>query len=215
MSGFAVAMQATSAVAQGIAQYKAGQAQASAARSQAEMLGYNAQVSAKQAEAIRQRGSYEAALIRQAGKRLLAQQRAAYASAGYATSTGTPLAMVAETAKKLEIDRMLKMGEYDVEANKQFSVAAQERVKAASLRGAAGYYEGMGLWGGTTTALTGLGQAYMSGIELGLFKNPYKQKPTTQVGASTATSIPYNTQGTLLTQTPFTFHPSGPTALPF
>lgn len=176
MSEVAVALQAVSSIAQGVAQYRAAEAQSEAAKAQAAALEYNADVSAKEAEAVRQRFSYEAALIRQAGARMLSEQRAAYASRGYATTTGTPLHMVAETARKIETDKMMKLYQGDVEARKQYSAAALEKTKAQSLRSTAGYYTDVGRTGSLLTMTTGLGQAYMTGIDLGLFENPFKSE---------------------------------------
>ncbi len=174
MSEVVVASQAVSSIAQGMAQYRAAEAQAESVKAQAAALEYNAEVSAKEAEAVRQRFSYEAALIRQAGKRLLSEQRAAYASRGYATATGTPLHTVAETARRIETDRLMKLYQGDVEAEKQYSAAALEKTKAQSLRSTAGYYRYVGRTGGLLTTATGLGQAYVTGIDLGLFENPFK-----------------------------------------
>lgn len=215
MSWAPVAIQLASTFMQASAQAKAAGAQAAEARIQSRAFDENARLTEKEAEAIIERGSYEAALIRKMGAKLLAEQRAAYASAGYSTSTGTPLTMASETAKKIEMDRMLKMSEYDVASGKKWSEAEQYRRKAYSLLASADIYERSAKFGTISTMATGLGQAYMSGIELGLFKNPFKQKLTTQPGTSTALSIPYEPTGTLLTQSPRTLPPSHPIALPF
>ena len=181
-SGIAVALQGVSAIARAYAQYQAAEAQAAAARAQAEAMKYNAQVAKQNEEMVRQRTSYEAMLIRRQAAALLAKQKQAYASRGFATTTGTPLAIISETSRKLEEDRAMKMFIGDIEAMRQSSTAKLYNMKARSLLSSAGYYEDVGTWGALTTGLAGLGQTAVTAQELGLFTKP--QKEPTSVATS-------------------------------
>jgi len=176
-SGIAVALQGVSAIARAYAQYQAAEAQAAAARAQAEAMKYNAQVAKQNEEMVKQRTSYEAMLIRRQAAALLAKQRQAYASRGFTTTTGTPLAIISETSRKLEEDRAMKMFIGDIEAMRQSSTAKLYNMKARSLLSSASYYEDVGTWGAFATGLSGLGQTAVSAQELGLFTKP-QEEPT-------------------------------------
>jgi len=173
MSAVAVALQAASVVAGSMAQMQAARSQAEAMRAEAAALEHNANVDISDAEAVRGRGSYEGALIRLAGAKTIARQAAAYVSSGYTASSGTPLAMIADTASAVEMDKALRMAAYDVEASRLVSRAAGEKARAYGLRAGASAVESAGRRGAMLSALTGFGRAYATGIDLGVFSNPF------------------------------------------
>lgn len=151
-----VIAQAMSSILQGYGQYQSGQAQGSALR-------YNAEVAELDAKARREQASYEAQMIRKQGQRIIGAQRNAFASSGFATTSGTPLSVVASTARKAEADARLRQYRGNVESSQLQNQAALMRAKASSV-------ESAGKSAMFGTILTGLGQAYASGEELGIWK---------------------------------------------
>ena len=156
MSQIAVVTQAMSSMLQGYGQYMGAQAEGEALR-------FNATVADMNANAVREKASYEAQMIRKQGAKIISQQRAGYASAGFATTSGTPLAVIASTARKSEMDALLRKYGGDVEAAGLNNQAALLRTKASSV-------ESAGKTAMFGTILTGLGQAYATGEELDIWK---------------------------------------------
>ena len=89
-----------------------GKAADAAARSEQDILNYNAQLKEKEAEAEREAARVEAEQFQKEGRRLLASQKVKYARGGLLTTEGTPALVLEETAQELEFDRMqiLKSG---------------------------------------------------------------------------------------------------------
>jgi regulator of protease activity HflC (stomatin/prohibitin superfamily) len=166
---------------QGYGQYQAGQAQGEALR-------YNAAVAESEAESVREKASYEAQMIRKQGQRIIGAQRAGYGSSGFATTTGTPLSVVTATARRAEADAAMRMYSGNVDSTQLQNQATLMRAKAESAESAGKF----GMWG---SILTGLGQAYMTGNELGLFdKKETKSKKTTTASSSSGNDYGYDWQ---------------------
>jgi hypothetical protein len=119
---------------------------------QAEKVGeYNAKVSENNALADQQRAQYEAGLIRDDKKRILGTQLAAQAANGLSVSSGSPVAVLGDTAGNAEMDVLARLygGESSAVANQNsaaLSRAEGKAQKSASIIGAG------------TTLLTGLGK---------------------------------------------------------
>lgn len=156
MSEIVVITQAMSTMLQGYGSYMGAQAEGEALR-------FNAKVNELNAQAVREKASYEAQMIRKQGARVMSAQKAGYASSGFATTSGTPLAVVAATARRSEMDALLRKYGGDVEAAGFTNQAALLRAKADSVESAGK----TALWG---TILTGAGQAYATGSELDIWK---------------------------------------------
>lgn len=145
-------LQALSMVQQGRAAREAGETQeAIAAR--------NALLAERQAEAEQQAAVAEAKRQREEGEELLARQRALFAKGRVEISRGTPLAVVVDTAKKLEADRLNILREGAISAAQRKGQAEVLRLqgKAAKRRGRAAGRGAMLAAGGTI--LTSVGQA--------------------------------------------------------
>ena len=70
---------------------------------------YNAQVAENNAEAERQRAGYEAELMKDRKRQIIGAQRAAGAAAGLDITTGTPVAVLGDTAKQSEMDILARL----------------------------------------------------------------------------------------------------------
>lgn len=92
----AVAAVAAAGVA-AYSQYQQGQAQNAAQK-------YNAKVAENQALAARQQAEFAANQQRERSRRLIANERALYGTAGVDVSAGSPLLVVADSAKQAELD---------------------------------------------------------------------------------------------------------------
>ena len=115
---------------------------------------YNAAVAERDAEEARKIAEYEAEQTRKEGQKLLSAQQARYASSGV-TFEGSPLLLMEETAKEIELDALMTERTGEVTAQKYTTEAALSRMKGSSAN-TAGYY------GAGSTLLTGAGQAASS-----------------------------------------------------
>lgn len=70
---------------------------------------YNSKVAENNAQAERQRASYEANLQRENVRRVIGAQRAAGASSGLDITSGTPVAVLGDTAKAGEMDVLARL----------------------------------------------------------------------------------------------------------
>jgi hypothetical protein len=101
-------------------------------------------------------GRQEEREFRESGEEFKREQRAALGAAGAVMGAGSPLALQAETARKIEEDAMKIRREY------------QYRAKQVKRKGAAEMAAGIAGMG--TTFLSGLGQTYGFGQEKGWWK---------------------------------------------
>ncbi|HXG17186.1 MAG TPA: hypothetical protein VNK50_13120 [Calidithermus sp.] len=91
----ALAATATALTAYGV--YQQGQAQAAAMR-------YNARLAEQQALASRQAAAFEAERARERSRRLLARARAIYGTTGVEVNEGSPLLVLADSARQAELE---------------------------------------------------------------------------------------------------------------
>ena len=70
---------------------------------------YNAKVAENNATAERQRAAYEASITRDRVKQVMGAQRAAAASSGLDVQSGTPVAVLGDTAKSGELDVLARL----------------------------------------------------------------------------------------------------------
>ena len=94
-----IAVSVAAAAAQAYSIYQTGQSQAAAAR-------YNRQVAQNQATLARQQAALEEETTREKQRRFMAAQRAAFGAAGV-TEEGSPLLVMADTARQAERDLQL------------------------------------------------------------------------------------------------------------
>lgn len=137
-----VALGLMSVVGAGISAYgsiREGQDQAQASR-------YNADVARQQATMIEQSGALEAEDKRRQALRLTKRQTALYAASGV-TLSGSPLAVMIDSAAEGELDA--RISEYNTKVG-----ASQARSQAGYDEMQAGMYERGGLYKAGTTLLT-------------------------------------------------------------
>ena len=138
---------------------------------------YNAKVLAEQAKAEQQKADYEASLLKRNAEKLKARQRHAYLSSGVDVSEGTPLIVMSEQAKELEMDAMAIRYGGNVEAARARQAARYSRYQGKSGQRA-------GYWNAGSSLLTGMGRAASSA---GSFKgggtntDPWSKIPTGDV----------------------------------
>lgn len=101
-SGIGTALGALGTVAGAVGAVQAG--------NQANEVGkYNAQVAENNAAAERQRAAYEAGITRDRVRQVIGAQRAAGASSGLDIQSGTPVAVLGDTAKQGELDVLARL----------------------------------------------------------------------------------------------------------
>ena len=123
-----------------------------AGEAQKDLADYNAEVEAENAKAARQKAAYEEGLIREQGAKLRARQRVAFLASGVDLSEGTPLEVLGEQAKTLEMDAAAIRYGGNVEAIKAKQRGDMYRIKGAQDK-QAGYYNA------GSSLLTGAGRA--------------------------------------------------------
>jgi hypothetical protein len=101
-SGIGTALGAIGTVASAVGAVQAG--------GQADAVGkYNAQVAENNAAAERQRAAYEAGITRDRVRQIVGAQRAAGAASGLDIQSGTPVAVLGDTAKQGELDVLARL----------------------------------------------------------------------------------------------------------
>jgi hypothetical protein len=101
-SGIGTALSAAGAVA--------GAAGSIAAGNQAAAVGeYNAKVAENNAVAARQQAAYEAGITRDRVRQVIGAQRAAAAASGLDVQSGTPVAVLGDTAEQGELDVLARL----------------------------------------------------------------------------------------------------------
>lgn len=133
-----IALGATGLGMQLAGQYRAGQAAEAQAESEAAMREYNARLAEREAAEAQEAAAFEERKLRKGGERLKATQRARIAKAGV-TFEGSPLDVMAETARELEMDALLIRRGGQLGAQRFTAEAALSRLagKSALLRGRA------------------------------------------------------------------------------
>lgn len=162
---------AATAVAGAIGQ---GQAAAKTAR-------YNAAVAENEATAARNMAAFEENRHRRATARLLSSQRAAFGASGVESGSGTPLAVLGESAEQAELDALAIRRAGTVQEAKLRSQAAADRLYA-------GAYSRAGYTGAGTSLLTGLSRVGSFGKGAKLPKT--KTESHLQVAANAAYYTP-------------------------
>lgn len=115
-----------------------------------------AEIEEQQAKAIEEKTRQEEALHRASGERLLSTQRALYGKSGV-EFTGTPLLVMADTARQIELDaRAIKYGG-SIQAAQARNAATLSRTQGSS---AAKNAQTASYFSAGTTLLQGAGQAY-------------------------------------------------------
>lgn len=132
-----------------------GFAARSEAKSAAAIAEYNASVAEREGQAKEAAKEREAEMFQMHARELEAEQVAAYGKSGV-TFRGSPLTVMAETAKNLEIDRQTILQEGRLA--RQFSEyeATGHRMGASAYRTKGRYAMLSGIGGGTGTMLTGM-----------------------------------------------------------
>jgi hypothetical protein len=157
-----------STVVGGIQQSRAAQATAEAQsqsnRAQAEAARRNQQVAEENALATEKAGAWEVEKARLKAIRLAGSQKVGYAKAGVLME-GSPLDVMAETAKNEELDILATQYNYDVQAARYrsqgsyYGSAAQRYDQMSSNQNVPDYMTGTLLKAGTSILTTGAGLA--------------------------------------------------------
>lgn len=95
---------------------------------------YNAQVAENNAQAERQRAGYEAELMKDRQRQIIGAQRAAGAAAGLDITTGTPVAVLGDTAKQSEMDILARLYSGESAATAYQNDAANFRAEGKAQR---------------------------------------------------------------------------------
>lgn len=122
-----------------------------AGQQQQQVANYNAKVAENTATAERQRASYEAGLIEDDKRRVLAMQRAGAASAGLEVSQGTPVAVLGDSAKAGELDILARKYSGEAAATAYGNDATRFRAEGRAASTA-------GIIGGFSSILGGFGK---------------------------------------------------------
>ena len=112
---------------------------------------YNAEVAENNATAERQRAAYEADLTRDNVRRVVGAQRAAGASSGLDITSGTPVAVLGDTAKAGELDVLARLYSGEAAATASMNDAARFRAEGKAQKQA-------GFINAGTTLLSGFGK---------------------------------------------------------
>jgi hypothetical protein len=133
---------------------------------------YNAAVARQQAEIARRNAAYQAYLIERKKRILMGSQEAAYAASGV-TPEGTPLDVLAETARQAELDKLMALYAGETGASfaesraRQYESSGLSDLITGGLRGTlqAGstiltYGQDVGWWGKGSTQVKGPGRLW-------------------------------------------------------
>lgn len=177
---------------QAYGQIQEGKAAAAQAKSEQEILNYNAEIKEREATLEVERAQAEARRFKKEGEVLQGEQRVRLAKGGVLVTTGTPALLLEETARELEADRMSILKEGFLAESFALSEAEGLRFqgRAARARGinirTASRYKAAG------TILSGFGQA-SSLSSTGTAKTTVikRPRPTTTTGGA---NIPTRTR---------------------
>lgn len=123
------------------------------AEQQSKVAKYNAKVAENRAIEERQRAAFAAEQQREANRRVLARQRAAYGAADVEVNAGSPLLVMADSARQAELDAQIILSGGAARASGFTAQSNLDRFQAQNLK-TAGYY------GAGTTLLSGGARAY-------------------------------------------------------
>ena len=154
MPMLAIGLQVASTVAQASAMRAQGEAQNAAAQA-------NAAAAEQAAKAVRQKGSFEAGLLRERGQSTLSTQRSRYGMSGVAMS-GSALDVALATARDVEMDSLA--AKYNTEIS-----ARQSETQADIYRWQGSTAESMADYSANMTLLTGLAGIGMNAFSSGMF----------------------------------------------
>lgn len=133
------------------------------ARFQSDMADYNAKMAEQEAATERERGSAQAADLRDRMRRTLADQRVALASAGVTFDSGSPLALLGDTAAEGELDQEQARWNAEMRARGYDAQSLSERSQGKIARSSGNY-------GAAGSLLTGASNAFQTGVSSGVLK---------------------------------------------
>lgn len=147
-------------------QIQAGKAAEAQAKSEQDILNFNAEQKIKEAEAEREAARVAAKKFEERGRRLLGTQRVALAKGGVLSTVGTPALLLEETAQELEAERIDILTEGFARAQFRVSEAVGLRFQGVSARARGKALKRGAQLAATGTLLTGLGSAALAGRTL-------------------------------------------------
>jgi hypothetical protein len=136
-----------------------GQAAKQEAQNAAAIMEYNAKVAEQEGKAQQMRASFEADKHSAMGEQLLAEQNVGFGRAGVLSGTGTAQVVRTETAKQLELDRLMILREGQEAVRGANARAAGMRLQGSSYRMQAKNAGRAGVLSATGTVLSGIGSA--------------------------------------------------------
>lgn len=133
------------------------------ARFQSGMADYNAKLADQQAATAREQGSAQAAELRDRMRRTIADQRVALANSGVTLDSGSPLALLGDTAAEGQLDQEQARWNAEMKARGFDTQGLSERLQGRLAR-SSGAYNAAG------SLLTGASNAFQMGISSGALK---------------------------------------------
>jgi hypothetical protein len=168
----------------GLSQYRQGQAAAAQAKGQAQISNYNAQVADANAEAIKQKSTFDQVRALKTGRRIMGKVRGRLGAAGAVLSEGAPADVVAEQGFENALDVALIGHEGLVGAKRQRSAAALSRFEAANFLQSARNAQVAAGFNVASTLLTGFGGM----ASMGMFSSGSNPSSTFQTGGDSSTA---------------------------
>ena len=147
--------------------YQQGQAAAQEAQNAATIMDYNAKAAEQEGKAQQMRASFEADKHSAMGEQLLAEQNVGFGKAGVLSGTGTAQVVRTETAKQLELDRLMILREGQEAVRGANASAAGMRLQGSSYRMQAKNAGRAGILSATSTVLSGIGSAGYTNYKMG------------------------------------------------
>ena len=156
-AAIAISAAAVAVVGSGVAAYGAlysGAAQSNAAK-------FNSEVSANNASAAAQQAHFDAQTIADRGRRTVALQRAAMASSGFDTNTGSFSDVTSDTKRQVERDRLARIYQGRLGVNTSTSQSMLFGMESSNARSASYIGAASSLLGGVEQATQIAGQDAM------------------------------------------------------
>lgn len=140
-----------SAVLQGVGILASAAGSVAAGNQANKVAEYNAKVAENNAQAARQEAGFEANIQRENLRRVIGAQRAAAASSGLDTTSGTPIAVLGDTAQQGEMDVLARLYSGQAAATASMNDARRMRAEGKAQKRA-------GFINAGTSLLSGFGQ---------------------------------------------------------
>ena len=140
----------------GLGMVMSGAEKSAQAKANADLLEYNKAVAEEEAKSISESERIEEMKLDRQKKLMLSAEKAGFSASGFTTS-GTPLAIMADTASQYEMDRAIMQANATTEANRRRSQGYIYGLQAGNQRSTASNSLTRGLLTGVSSALDTIG----------------------------------------------------------